>query len=211
MKEIRDATASEPLTLEEEHSMQRQWRQDADKLTFIACKPPSTEQEFITSKDQDAPEQMVGDVNLFLYISEADPKTGLVGEIELMIAKKVDQRKGWGKATLLAFLAFVTKHEREILAEFVDRSANVLQERIQAPHLEYLRAKIKQGNVRSIRLFEKLGFRKVEDEPNYFNEFELRLQRPLEGAIGDFTSRLGLSSYQEQPFHRGSGYRMVGS
>jgi hypothetical protein len=30
-----ETTASEPLSLEEEHAMQRSWREDADKCTFI--------------------------------------------------------------------------------------------------------------------------------------------------------------------------------
>merc|ERR1711939_1226447 len=40
-EQIQAETASEPLTLEEEYAMQRSWRTDADKLTFIACLPLS--------------------------------------------------------------------------------------------------------------------------------------------------------------------------
>ena len=38
---IRAATASEPLTLEEEHEMQGKWRGDGDKLTFIVGRSSS--------------------------------------------------------------------------------------------------------------------------------------------------------------------------
>ena len=37
-QEIQLATASEPLTLDQEYAMQQSWRADADKLTFIICR-----------------------------------------------------------------------------------------------------------------------------------------------------------------------------
>ncbi|KAI1632816.1 acetyltransferase domain-containing protein [Biscogniauxia mediterranea] len=38
-KAVQEATASEPLTLEEEFENQQSWRTSHDKLTFIVCKP----------------------------------------------------------------------------------------------------------------------------------------------------------------------------
>ena len=38
--EIQTLTASEPLTLDEEHQMQNNWQIDDDKLTFIILKIP---------------------------------------------------------------------------------------------------------------------------------------------------------------------------
>jgi len=72
-EEIQVATASEPLSLEEEYEMQRKWRNDHDKLTFIICEPlsPKEVEELgeIEGGVQDAPKRMIGDVNLFISSS----------------------------------------------------------------------------------------------------------------------------------------------
>jgi hypothetical protein len=53
--------------------MQRSWRKDHDKLTFVACLPlpPDAEKQIISDRvliasEHDSPDRMVGDVNLFL-------------------------------------------------------------------------------------------------------------------------------------------------
>jgi hypothetical protein len=65
---------------------------------------------------------MIGDINLFLRIDdgdEGDSAPQLIGEIELMVAEKANQRRGFGRAALLVFLRYVAEHESGILAEFV--------------------------------------------------------------------------------------------
>ncbi|KAL3103134.1 hypothetical protein niasHS_002320 [Heterodera schachtii] len=72
-EELRRETFSEALTLEEEQQMQRAWREDGDKLTFIILDKRTMaanggEDEEIAS--------MVGDINAFLcsYDSSIDGK-----------------------------------------------------------------------------------------------------------------------------------------
>lgn len=157
--ELRELTASEPLTLEEELEMQRKWREDGDKLTFIIC----------AAKEGGAGgRRMVGDVNCFLFEDEDDE--GVVGELELMIAEPGYRRKGIGRKALRVFMGYIHRHWEEIAAEFASSSSSVTQRR-----LSYLRVKINQENTGSIRLFEGLGFEKVGDgKANFFGEVELR-------------------------------------
>jgi hypothetical protein len=59
--------------------MQQSWRLDHDKLTFIACIPSADEAEKVVSGREDAPNRMIGDVNLFLSPADEDPE-GCIGE-----------------------------------------------------------------------------------------------------------------------------------
>ena len=71
-KEIQEATASEPLNLDEEYAMQQSWREDADKLTFIICYPGENLRQTtaVTAGTYDSANAMMGDVNMFISISE---------------------------------------------------------------------------------------------------------------------------------------------
>ena len=212
--------------------MQKSWREDADKLTFISCLPlssPSASSTTSTSLDlgqerrklssydegedrtfvrpgvDDASEKMLGDVNLFLYDVEdedededgnetplqpgsTEPSTSsqnpsfparISGEIELMIGSKPQQGKGYGRASLLLFLWYISTHLTQILEEFRPSKLN-------PSRLEYLRVKVHQTNARSIGLFESLGFEKVGDgRSNWFGEVELRM------GSGDLHGRFG--------------------
>lgn len=130
-EELQRLTASELLTLEQEYAMQRSWREDADKCTFIVldaekwqAQPGATEESC-----------MVGDVNLFLTDLE-DPT---LGEIEVMIAEPSCRGKGLGTEAVLAMLSYGVT--RLGLTKF--------------------EAKIGQENEPSIRMFQKLHFEQV--------------------------------------------------
>lgn len=189
--DLQAATASEPLSMTEEYDMQRSWRTDNDKLTFIVCS--SRELESISQKVQgsqdDRPERMIGDINLFLFEPEDDddededsgkqalpnstkPSNALVGEIELMIARKDLHRQGYGRAALLSFTAYILATWTQIAAEYSNSSSEGHTPR----SLQYLRVKINQSNARSIALFQSIGFVQTAAGANYFGEVELRWQ-----------------------------------
>ena len=181
--DLQSATASEPLSLEEEFSMQRSWRADRDKLTFIICLPAPDvpNDEAVVPGEHDTDDRMVGDINLFLFDDNDNVSSttegpsamsAVVGEIELMIARKNLQRQGYGRAALLTFMFYVLSNWQQIAKEYSSDGFNV-------PNLSYLRVKINQSNQRSISLFQSIGFEMVGDGPNYFGEVELRWQKDL--------------------------------
>ncbi|KAF3915820.1 hypothetical protein ABW21_db0206400 [Orbilia brochopaga] len=189
---LREATASERLTLPEEYAMQKSWREDVDKLTFILSLPSPRIQEALSQSPTDSPgaskdklkviegsddtsDRLIGDINLFLYednddLEEGEASTGMVGEIEVMIARPEYQGQGLGKVTVLVFMVYILRHQEQILAQDSSRFLTTGGER-----LKHLRVKIGKDNMRSLVLFQKLGFRKCTEEANVFGEFELRL------------------------------------
>ncbi|KAF2441357.1 hypothetical protein P171DRAFT_394404 [Karstenula rhodostoma CBS 690.94] len=175
--DLQAATASEPLSLREEYAMQESWRMDADKLTFIVCTPPLTERENITAEQEDAPQNMIGDVNLFVNpdtddegAEDGEGEQTLIGEIEIMIADRTQQGKGMGCEILLAFMWYILQTYTLSMKEYHSSHPNGKK----SSNLKYLRAKIDKDNVRSTKLFEGVGFSKVSETPNYFGEMELR-------------------------------------
>lgn len=210
--------------------MQQSWRTDGDKLTFIVCLPlrrddnvnnndssrgedvqqqqdlNSTTTTTITEQD-DAPDRMLGDVNLFLRFDEDDDNNDkIIGEIELMIAEKQNQRRGFGRAALLSFLRYIIDHESDIVDEFLSQQeCKEGEERTASSKkkLSCLSVKIGQSNARSLALFESLSFRKVSDEPNYFGEFELRRSRADldQQDVREMLSRFGVDAYVELGYY----------
>ncbi|KAK4203737.1 putative acetyltransferase [Triangularia verruculosa] len=181
---IQEATASEPLTLEEEYENQQSWRTSTDKLTFIICSPlPDTASSCEKiPQDADTPTKMIGDVNLFLYPCEDDfssepappiPKE-VVGELDIMIACPDHRGNGLGGKVVKAFVGYIWEKREEIMKEYISDKIDDGEE-VEVPKLKMLMAKIGEGNEQSLRVFrDKLGWEQ-EGERNYFGELKFVL------------------------------------
>lgn len=88
---IREMTASEPLSLEEEYDMQLSWKEDPEKCTFI-----------VLARVEGGEPEMAGDVNLFF--NDLDDKN--VCEVEVMIAEERWRRKGLAQEALLMMMRY---------------------------------------------------------------------------------------------------------
>jgi len=143
--DLLEATASEPLSLQEEYEMQQTWKNDEKKVTFIvleggrSCAQEGSENE---------KEMMVGDVNLFLHDRD-DPYNA---EIEIMIAEPKCRRKGYAKEALHMMMGY---------------GLNKLG-------VTRFFAKIGTKNEASLNLFKSLGYTEV-NFVEAFQEHELAL------------------------------------
>ena len=204
---LRALTASEPLSLAQEHAMQQSWRHDGDKLTFVVCTPRGAgETHTGSSEDQeDEINRRVGDVNVFFYQDDDDDDGNddegnetaspnpdaqltrpLIAELEIMIADPAHRGKGLATAALQAMLWYLYRHIDALIAEYIaftqseaSTGAKLSPPASQnLPSLTHLRAKIAADNSSSVRLFSRLGFTLVNSgAPNYFNEVEMRMGR----------------------------------
>ncbi|XP_062710103.1 alpha/beta-tubulin-N-acetyltransferase 9 [Aedes albopictus] len=148
--ELQELTASEPLSLEEEYQMQKSWREDDDKCTFLIL----DKAEYDGSGDEIA--ALIGDTNIFLQPndSEEDDDGLKTGEIEIMIAEPLARGKRYGWESTLLMLLYGIKHL----------------------NLRRYKAITKDTNDKSMQMFTKMAFREVKRVP-VFQEvtFEKRI------------------------------------
>lgn len=210
--------------------MQRNWRQDPDKLTFIICFPLSTSPSFAVgakravTEEDDASTRMLGDINLFLRIDEGEeadaereaehemqaqqnaPEPLIIGEIELMIAEKIHHRRGYGRAALLCFLRYLIEHEKEILEEFVPSTFTTRGQKVKVRERPWrfscLSVKIGMTNGASLALFESVCFTRVSEQPNFFGELEMRRSDLGLGSVLKGLKTAGIEGYVEVDYGR---------
>ncbi|KAF6845051.1 N-acetyltransferase 9-like protein, partial [Colletotrichum musicola] len=188
--DMQEATASEPLTLEEEYENQQSWRTSHDKLTFIICQPltDAPTRTSVEAGDVDAPARTIGDINFFVYPHDED-EDAYVGEVDVMVAAKEHRGRGVGHAAVTALLTYVHEKQGQILKEYADGEGKSEEKK---PVLKGLMVKIKEGNAASIALFKKIGFAQ-KGEVNYFGEIEMVL-----GDLGQFVaSPAGVKAAEE--------------
>ncbi|KAI0770939.1 acyl-CoA N-acyltransferase [Trametes elegans] len=157
--ELRELTASEALSLEEEYEMQREWQTDEDSAS---ASPGAT----VTPENlRDLP--MIGDANLFLKGTPDEDEFEC--EVEIMIAEPAYRRRGIAHTALQLMLSYAT-----------DPSS---PSPLPVPR-ERLVARIGEKNTASIRLFEKLGF-SVTKRVAVFEEVELRYTKATPWVAGE--------------------------
>jgi RimJ/RimL family protein N-acetyltransferase len=112
-----------------------------------------------------------------------------------MIAPISMRRHGYGRAAILAFLKYLETHLDGILTEYKKK------ESLEKMSLLQLKAKIGSKNEKSIKLFESIGFIKVDEGPNYFDEIELVFEGFLgEKRISDLLKQYEVEGYRETQY-----------
>jgi RimJ/RimL family protein N-acetyltransferase len=147
--ELLRLTGSELLTLEEEYINQESWREDQSKLTFLI-------RDIVNIT-----RPLCGDINAFFsdfFESDwedmdgiSETPSGLVAEINLMIARQESRRKGIAREAITTFTDFILKSIKDV---------------------RILVAKIQIDNDASIKLFESLGYHEFK-RIACFNEVHL--------------------------------------
>ncbi|KAI0314546.1 acyl-CoA N-acyltransferase [Amylostereum chailletii] len=170
--EIRDLTASEELSLEEEYEMQRKWAEDEDKLTFIVLARTADDTDVPLSNADIRALPMVGDVNLFFKGSPSDEDFEV--EVEVMIAEKAFRRRNLAHTAVSLLLSYATTPPPDLQhAPSSKTGAGPVPISFLPIPPSVLVARISQTNTPSIKLFEKLGFQVVK-VVEVFGEVEMR-------------------------------------
>ncbi len=83
--QLQELTGSEPLSLEEEFDMQREWHSDPEKLCLLIFSADGT---------------FAGDVNAFFREEDEDGHVVCVAEVSVMIARSSERQKGHASRAL---------------------------------------------------------------------------------------------------------------
>jgi RimJ/RimL family protein N-acetyltransferase len=200
-----EATASEPLSLEQEYEMQRTWRDDEAKCTFIVlardlvpnecCSEllqKHSSEEFI----QKSLSAMVGDVNMFLSEDEDETDDGQIDDehITAHAASSSDRiKESYRQAELDIMIAEKEHRKRGVGQEAVEL---MMLYGATLCHLRRIFCKINQDNTASLQLFQsKLGFRQCA-YAECFREVELEFKSKSPEQLGETLVGKGIGPLQ---------------
>ncbi|KAH9947058.1 acyl-CoA N-acyltransferase [Amylocystis lapponica] len=185
-EELRELTASEPLTLKEEYEMQRKWQDDEDKLTFIILARSDDRDSTSAISGFHSALPMIGDVNLFLKGSPAEDDFEAEAEVMIAGALSCSQSNDVVYMHLVAVVYLITGwyswselsfRRRGLALAALQHMLSYATATTSPPPLpvprDRLVVRIGEKNEPSIRLFERLGFAVTKRVP-VFAEVELR-------------------------------------
>ncbi|KAJ1419582.1 GNAT domain-containing protein [Ochromonadaceae sp. CCMP2298] len=146
-----EMTASDPLPIQGEYDMQRSWKEDPAKCTFIVLARAALGQDTVfsvpgTAAETDELNAMAGDVNMFMNCD--DP---LEAELEIMIGEAKYRRMGLAREALRLMMHYG----------------------VTALGIWRFYVKIGEKNTVSLDMFKSLGFVQVNYVPA-FQEYELQ-------------------------------------
>lgn len=228
---LREATASDGLTLEEEYAMQRGWRLDPDKLTFISVLPPAgdniADKRFIIAGSDDAANKIIGDVNLFFFedgdddesdesVDYGDGDDNSLSDIQAEPAADPESpRKIAGEVEVMIARPEcrgrgLGKATLLLFLAYVLRNRDAVVAGLckdgETATLSTLKVKINRNNHQSLGLFENVGFRKkTPGTTNYFGEYEMYPEMPLDQFqthIDGLLVDYGMGGWRELPYER---------
>ncbi|GAA6015136.1 hypothetical protein JCM11491_000478 [Sporobolomyces phaffii] len=166
---VREQTASERLSMQEEEEMQQSWRLDEDKLTFIVhlrsptAPSPETDPTGFLRAHNDA-STMLGDVNLFLH-SSVESDSDEDDEARAVAPLDEPTRRQPPRATTLAELEIMLpttptslyRPRTGLALETLHAFVAYAQRHLELAPSQFI-AKIGFDNLPSLALFRKLGF-----------------------------------------------------
>ncbi|EAL70992.1 N-acetyltransferase 9 [Dictyostelium discoideum AX4] len=153
-EEIREQTASEELTIEEEFENQESWFKDDHKITFIILDKDlllENEKDSNGYSNENDIKSMIGDVNIFFNQYEDEG----TAELEVMIAEPTSRRKGLAREAISIIMGYGIEHLSTITKKYI--------------------VKIGESNQPSIQMFKSMNFKQI-GSVNVFKEILLEFE-----------------------------------
>lgn len=182
-----EATGSEPLSFAEEVAMQKEWRDDEKKCTFIVhareeCRfEKSAEIETNPNSSfqvEDNLHAMIGDVNLFLSEIDDEEDETDAKENSDVVDLNCEGNEASGPPMQAEIDIMIARKDYRGKGLGRESTCGVLLYGSKKLGIERFFCKINEDNIDSIRLFKSIGFVQC-DYSACFKQVELELRKPL--------------------------------